>query len=839
MRLKELRGPGRSRSAVLTASLCLLAAVSGTPSAQAAPKLRYQIDQHGDVLLFGNTVGYDCRTGIPAPVVGTVDPSMCGDFTSDSSADVWWMADMPSTGQAVANTTISKVQARSTAMFALPAGAQVTYARLYISATYDEAEMPNGIVQFDRPGTFMQMLTAQPSDIDRNIVGGSTYQASFDVTSVLQKYGAGAYRVTGVPGLSATNVNSDVNYAAWSIVVAYQRDADPVRNLTIFDGLTGVGGGQQADISLSGFRVPTAGAPDAKLGIVAFEGDHDKMQDSLIFNGTKLNDGTPGSEDNFFNSSRLDRGQAISLKGDLPQLTGAPASMVGLDLDIVDVSTLVKNGDTMAQVSVRSLADDVVFVGALVTSITSNKPIIQTVLTSTPGGPARPGDPIVFTSTTKNIGNDTGNNVTIRHILPPELDYVPGSCEIVSGPNSGKKSDALGDDQCEVVDVTDPQTGKPTRQIVVRIGTGGNATMGGSINPNDPPIVVRYRAKVKDDAPPGDVPTRSTTTTIPPGGNTPIDFPSCAPVMPCQPTVINLPPCGSALDCGTSKPYCDTTGTGGAMVKGQCTDKCKVSADCIGYAGGEVCDTSSSKCVPCTANSHDACAADGPGSVCMTGGTPRCGCASNADCGGRTCSNNACPPADSDLVVEVVQTPDPVGPDMPVTYEVDVTNKGPARDPGPVHVTFEIPPDSGGYIDTVTPGPGWRCTLTDRTVKCTHPSPLDPNMRQPAVTVVVKPYDPANTADPNNPSNPNHIDPPSVQVHATVGSDGSVDPNPADNSAYRLTSFGDGLYRLAGGGTSCAMGQNPSQSSAWAIFAAAMMMGAGLLRSRRRREHNA
>jgi hypothetical protein len=105
--------------------------------------------------------------------------------------------------------------------------------------------------------------------------------------------------------------------------------------------------------------------------------------------------------------------------------------------------------------------------------------------------------------------------------------------------------------------------------------------------------------------------------------------------------------------------------------------------------------------------------------------------------------------------------------------------------------------------------------------------------------VVVKPYDPANIGDPNNPANPNHTDPPTVQVHVTVGSDGSVDPNPADNSAYLLTPFGDGLYRIAGGGASCAMGQNPSRSSAWAMLAASMMLVAGLLRARRRRDLNA
>ena len=57
-------------SAMLTA-LCAFAATV-VPSAEAAPALRFQTDQRGDMLLNGNTLGYDCRTDImlPKPMLG-------------------------------------------------------------------------------------------------------------------------------------------------------------------------------------------------------------------------------------------------------------------------------------------------------------------------------------------------------------------------------------------------------------------------------------------------------------------------------------------------------------------------------------------------------------------------------------------------------------------------------------------------------------------------------------------------------------------------------------------------------------------------------------------------
>jgi hypothetical protein len=144
------------------------------------------------------------------------------------------------------------------------------------------------------------MVVAATADIERNYIGGKSYQSSADITGLLQQYGSGPYRVTGVPRMPAVNTNSDVNYATWSIVVFYQKDGVPIRNLTLWDGLTGVVGGTKTMVNLSGFRVPMGTKIDAKLATVAYDGDHDYDGDSLSFNGTRLVDGTTGSDNNFF-----------------------------------------------------------------------------------------------------------------------------------------------------------------------------------------------------------------------------------------------------------------------------------------------------------------------------------------------------------------------------------------------------------------------------------------------------------------------------------------------------------------------------------------------------------
>ena len=93
----------RMRRAITGAlGAALLAGAAG--SANAAPKLRIQVDLRGDFVLIGNTLGHDCANGVPAPITGTVGP--CGNNgINDAAPDVFWRADSPAISQAEANTS--------------------------------------------------------------------------------------------------------------------------------------------------------------------------------------------------------------------------------------------------------------------------------------------------------------------------------------------------------------------------------------------------------------------------------------------------------------------------------------------------------------------------------------------------------------------------------------------------------------------------------------------------------------------------------------------------------------------------------------------------------------
>ena len=168
----------------------------------------------------------------------------------------------------------------------------------------------------------------------------------------------------------------------------------------------------------------------------------------------------------------------------------------------------------------------------------------------------------------------------------------------------------------------------------------------------------------------------------------------------------------------------------------------------------------------------------------------------------------------ADLRVIVTKNPNDAQPGSPATYSVDVKNVGNTDDPGPIQVTFKVPP--GSVIEAVTPGPGWTCVEQERVVYCTRPEPLPAGQTTRAVDITVR--------NPDAPTAEN-------EVTARVISDGAVDPNPADNL---WGEFG-GNRRIAGGGIGCSL--SPGHSSAG--FGALAAFALALLCALRRRSYRA
>jgi uncharacterized repeat protein (TIGR01451 family) len=628
---------------LLALALCGAALVAPR-GAEAAPALRHAADQKGDFLLFGNTVAFDCSAGVPAPVVGTVGG--CGAATNETSPDVFWRADEPVAGQATASIGITAARARSTSVLRLPAGAQVTYARLYWGAVRSGAQN-DPTVLVERPGTggFMQTITADASaDARFTDTENVYYQSTADVTALLQARGPGAYRVSDIDTVNLLNRTDARVYVAWAMVVFYRLDTEPQRNLTLFDGLDIVRPGQATRAVLSGFLVPQAGF-DAKLGVLAYEGDDQFGGDSLAFNGAKVSNAL-NPENNFFNATRSFLGMPVSTPGDLPQLTGRPRSLGGVDLDVVDIKALVKQGDTQATIEATTTDENFVL-GAFVTSIATFKPDFATTnktftnVAGRPNGAVRPGDAIEYTIVTANTGNDVGTGVVLTDQLPAGLTYVPGSLKITAGLGAGDKTDAAGDDQADY--------NPATRTITVRLGQGATATQGGQVAVGASTTIV-FRATVNADAA-GTIANQAVVNASGMAGAPAQNYVSDGngPVAGAPPTTFPVDECLADADCPAARRFCLT-----AARPFVCTG-CRTNADCP--ADRFVCDPTTRACRGCAADADcpaatPACRPNGSCGQCSatnasrcTGATPVCdvaaglcaaACQSDKDCSGTT-----------------------------------------------------------------------------------------------------------------------------------------------------------------------------------------------------------
>ena len=385
----------------------------------------------------------------------------------------------------------------SSANLAIPPGASVLWAGLYWGA-----RPPSGSpcalgtacsnVRFATP-TSGGYRTLRATQIDLFSGSGSAYQGFVEVTIDVRAGGSGTYRVADVAALTGSN-----NYAGWALVVVLRDPTQMLRNLTVFDGFAQVGAGMPVTTTVQGFLTPLAGAFTTRIGTVVYEGDLGFPGDTFQINGVRLgNTANPAS--NFFNSS------ISSAVTTLPPRNPQLLNQLGFDIDVLDASGTLPNGASSATITFTT-NEDQYFPGVLTFANDVFQPVIEgnvfKDVTDLNGGALNPGDILEYTITLANTGNDSTIEQTLNDPIPFNTTYVPNSLRILSGPNVGPLSDQTGDDQAEFTGAA----------VVFRLGTGADATMGGSIAPGAA-TALKFQVRINPEAPANTViPNQATTT---------------------------------------------------------------------------------------------------------------------------------------------------------------------------------------------------------------------------------------------------------------------------------------------------------------------------------------
>ncbi len=419
--------------------------------------LRYSNNINGQITIAANTL-MQCPIATPDPTVnsGCAGARAGTNARNNNTFDMGWL-DVDADP-----TTFNSSQATLN----LPTDGVVLFAGLYWTGIQKKGDVitgangyvgvplppPNasaiGQVKFKLPdSSAYQTVTAANVDLGP-ISLGSGYGAFADVTELVTEAGPGTYTVADVQ--TGTGGNTA---AGWSLVVAYADQTEPLRNLSVFDGLKVVSGSSAIDIALSGFKTPSAGTVRTTIGVVAAEGDAGATGDYLSVNDNLLTDAVH-PPNNAENSTIANRGAHVTTKN--PDWR----NQLGYDSSLFSADGFLPNGATTAMFRAKTSGDT--YAPQAITFATELfSP--QVDLTKTQSFPvstnAEPGATIRYTITATNNGTGPATNVEL-------VDPLPGGT-ISSG--SPTVTSGVGNATFE------------SNSVTARLGSGATPSSGGTL----------------------------------------------------------------------------------------------------------------------------------------------------------------------------------------------------------------------------------------------------------------------------------------------------------------------------------------------------------------------
>ena len=440
-------------AALLGMALALLLPENAAAQVVRPYSIRYQTNTNGDIAHIGNT-SMSCPEPATANCISARNRIANGTGVANNN---WAMAYLLTDGNAFGPTFNS-----SSADLGMPAGSTVRFAGLYWGGNSASAARGQMLLKTPATGGYS---TVTASQVDPQ---GASYAAFADVTALVQAGNNGTYWGANIQSTTGAN-----NWAGWALIVVYDSNTKPLRNLVVFDGYALINTAAGQIISLSGFLTPYAGPVVTQVGTFGFDGDMSNTGDTLQVRSssnpvfTQISDANNPAND-FYNSTISDGGVHVTTRN--PAYTNT----LGVDLDRFTLpSGIVGNGATSADILINT-GGEFYYPVALTWATDIYVPIITPNIVKTAtdlnGGSLVPGDLLRWNISLSNSGLDTGTNLVLVDPIPAGTTYVPGSLVINTAPAGaalGGMNDAIA---APLNDQADFRTG-PNR-VVFRLGTG-------------------------------------------------------------------------------------------------------------------------------------------------------------------------------------------------------------------------------------------------------------------------------------------------------------------------------------------------------------------------------
>ena len=371
----------------------------------------------------------------------------------------------------------------------LPAGTNtVKLARVYWggrvrNSEFDLTADTNKSVKI-RKGTSGAYSNVIALGIDKvTIVSGFTqYQAYADITDLVKNNGAGTYELGNAP-LSKGSAGDGGNNGGWCIVVVYENSSVSYNSIRLYDGFEQVYDGgnlQTSSVTLTGLNVPSGAltSGDAKMGVLAWEGDANITRDYLKINSHLFSNST-NQANNPWNGTITDNGVHVTSKN--PNYS----NQMGVDIDQFDVGTgygILPNSNSVTLEF--GTEQDRYFPGLFSFTIKMKDPTVtldKTVSDANNNHLAEANEVLTYTLKGENSGSGNANSIIVTDTLPSTVTYVPNSLTVIASPGitPGMQTDAAGDDVAEYI------VNGAIKAITFRLGAGATNSLGGTLATNE------------------------------------------------------------------------------------------------------------------------------------------------------------------------------------------------------------------------------------------------------------------------------------------------------------------------------------------------------------------
>ncbi|HEY1097724.1 MAG TPA: DUF4215 domain-containing protein [Myxococcota bacterium] len=381
-------------------------------------------------------------------------------------------------------TTNAFADNESQALLDLPTGATILHAELVWGGAFKGTGSGNsancggsGVDLTAQLGTAVKLTTPQatrvsiaPQRAAEAQPSGDTcgnYRRSADVTDIIQNLvdagltGAQPISVGGVPGIQDSADVSGGNSLGWSLLVAYERAADPLRNLTIYVGAEQISSGGSVEQVVTGFCTPTSGAFGGRLLLVTAEGDANIAGDAISIaapactNTRRTLSGGRNPGNNFFASQIEDATGVVDTRGTFGSrnhnvntnnvgANNVTGGRQGWDIAQIRLNSGANANAVPADVNAlcirESSTQDSYFSVGLGLELDVAEPDFANIvgaLTVSPAVASTVGETVTVTINLENTGGEDAVDTIVRMTPPPGLTYLADSATIDGDPVVG------------------------------------------------------------------------------------------------------------------------------------------------------------------------------------------------------------------------------------------------------------------------------------------------------------------------------------------------------------------------------------------------------------------